>query len=229
MKNKKFALGIYSAIILFSVIQLVSLAILYFTGLATVSTAVFIVASLGVLVAASMAYQAFSIRFSIATTVIGLLFYLTYVLVGIHSIVVLLVGLLIITEILILLWGMTPKKKTVVVKAPKVQIYHDVKKEQEDLQKETKNIFKELEKIEADIKKIEKKPAKKKTVSVKQKRARKSVSKETKKFSAIKGGKTFHLPSCNILLRQDPKKYVHYGTRQKALGQGYRPCRSCNP
>jgi len=61
------------------------------------------------------------------------------------------------------------------------------------------------------------------------KTARKTVKKSEQKYLAVKGAKTFHLPSCTILLRQDPKKYVHYKTREDAMAKAHRPCRVCNP
>ncbi len=75
---------------------------------------------------------------------------------------------------------------------------------------------------------VKKKQEKKTTKSMTKKISKRTIKTE-QKYTAIKEGKTFHLPSCTILLRQDPKKYVHYKSREDAMAKAHRPCRVCNP
>lgn len=84
--------------------------------------------------------------------------------------------------------------------------------------------YKYIKKL-AEFKKIENV----KVVRTVTKTARKTVRKSEQKYSAVKDAKTFHLPSCTILLRQDSKNFVHYKTREDAMAKAHRPCRVCNP
>ena len=117
-------------------------------------------------------------------------------------------------------------RKKVPIKLPKTNIEEVEKIKIGD---EAEKIFVEIEKLEQEIKK-QKAENKKVAKTVTKRTPTKKVAKQEKqKYASVKKGKTFHLSSCTMLLRQDSKNYVHYKTRAQALARGFRPCRVCNP
>gem|GEM_PF-5912460 len=49
------------------------------------------------------------------------------------------------------------------------------------------------------------------------------------KFVGKQGGKSFHLPSCQILAKTDPSLLTWFESRGIAIENGLRPCGACNP
>lgn len=61
--------------------------------------------------------------------------------------------------------------------------------------------------------------------------ARASSAKEPAEsvYVASKSSKVFHKSTCNWAKRIKPENLVHYKTRQDAVNDGKRPCKTCNP
>ena len=53
---------------------------------------------------------------------------------------------------------------------------------------------------------------------------------DTYVLNTRKGGKKFHLPSCDSVPRISPDNYATSSkTREELIEEGYKPCQKCNP
>ena len=57
-----------------------------------------------------------------------------------------------------------------------------------------------------------------------------STTKTSNSYIANKNTKKFHYPSCNSVSKMKEKnKWYFNGSRDELIGQGYKPCKNCNP
>ena len=60
--------------------------------------------------------------------------------------------------------------------------------------------------------------------------SKKSSAKTSSSYIANKNTKKFHYPSCSSVSKMKEKnKWYFNGSRDELIGQGYKPCKNCNP
>jgi hypothetical protein len=52
---------------------------------------------------------------------------------------------------------------------------------------------------------------------------------EPHNYVGSRNSDVFHRPSCSYVNQIHPENKVYFGSREEALGAGYRPCKRCNP
>lgn len=223
MKTQKAHLGFMLGFIF----QLIAMLLFYFIGMTLSGLAIMM---LGSLVIVSAMTETSKIRlihkFALLLTIMGLVVTGIFVLFEIIT----KIGILMIMaySFAFFLFGFKFPliKRKVPKKLPKTNMDEVEKIKIGD---EAEKIFAEIEKLEQEIKKQKAENKKAKKTVIKRTPSKKAAKQDKQKYASVKNGKTFHLSSCTMLLRQDSKNYIHYKTRAQALARGHRPCRVCNP
>lgn len=221
MKTQKSHLGFMLGFIF----QLMAMLLFYFIGITLSGLGILMLGALITVIAMTETPKINRLHaFGLMLTIIGLIVTAVFVLFEIYS----KISILMILTYTFAFFLFSFKFPVIIRKRiPKTLPRTNMEKlEKIKVGEEAEKIFAEIEKLEQEIKKQKEKTKEIKIKTNQRKKASKTV---TKKYSSVKNGKTFHLPSCTILLRQDPKNYVYYSSRAQALARGNRPCRVCNP